>query len=1685
MSAKVKSNPMRRALSFVLAALLVFSLVPAPAFAALDGQTSQEGASISLQGSEDSAGGQQADQLEEGEEPGAGGEVDGKQPVDGEESDELQTTDGTEADDAQEGDKSVGNGEQDADDGPASGSDEKQDVEAAAADNESDEAEALEYGRSLLMTASARAVADSANPNTPVKTGQYAPGTYTVTANLFIPQDKNPLINIQAYATNPDNPLSIVEDNDPSLVTGAVPNTHMEDNAQLVVEEDGTLLLTVPVLNPVFTIQKIGDGEGIKVVKVSTKAGEYGPVGPNGTVARVDYESRISSVTFELSDSGYTSDGSHGYTLKNCTEYPTLLGRDWDVDLDLTVDFSGVPAASKYVADPVVNELTYNGSAQQGVSFEEEKCEVVSGDVQAVNAGDYSLVIRPKEGITWLDGTTDARTFNWSIAKAPLVKRYETVIPCGNKSAQEIIDALPSADEVNAGFEYDGFVGGDTAETVEGLQTQTFVRWELGKLQWAQMVPLASCVPAALRGTMSGEDADTANYDVKTEAIAHVAMSEDQEPEAFDVVYNGQHQLGLRQADGNAWAFSSADSPYQNPTPWNDFSEGVLYNGLQVKSFVDVGTYTVELSPSETWLYADGYWPDGTNDPREYSFDITPATLTASVKDVYIHEGEEPSFNVEVSGFVAKENAGTAAGYEAPVASLANGVDASSLKAGETCEIVVSGGSAKNYKFEYENATLHVLAADTACLPQAVDGLVYSGKEQTGVADGSGYSVETGAATDAGTYQAVATLDEGVVKWADGSVERTRTVEWSIAKAPLTATYLNEIVCRSDIEAGNDWPAFRVHVEGFVNGESPANGTVADYVAPTLYRYAGGIDKTVTADEWQLTSAVNDIFIPDDGSAKNYEFVEYNRGKLWIVSYGSGIHRAAAPNVNIGLVYNGSEQVGIVPRVGSTILAQGSGIDAGTYTATVALDEDRTGWYLGPEEYWYGENEQPDESSEIIQIQWSIAKAPLSAKAKDVVITYGDTPQLEAEVTGFVNGEDASSAAGYEAPVVSLPKGVTVEDLEPGETYTLSVSGGAAGNYEFASYEPGTLTVLPKGEVADPAVAADLVYTGKEQQAIADNEAWTVSGGSAVNVGEYKATVTLNDGYVWADGSKEASKTFAWSIASAELTATYEGGEVAEGSEPSLSASVSGFVNGETAETAAGYEAPTVSLPDGVTADSLVAGQSYELTPAGGKADNYTFKYVAGTLKVTEAKKVLGPGTYTVTANLSMPGQYNPLLVGMTVYANNPDNPFTDNAGNAPVLDENDASEVHYTAPIAPLSMNAQLIVGEDGTKTLVLPIKNPVFTTQDLGTCKTLNNVKVERVAPADASNWDYGKYDTRIHLMSAELTDSLVDTGVASYVFTGSKLYAVPLDMDLTPDGDVALQLDVDYSGITKVSDSTDVPALDTGEDDPQQPGGQGGTKPGGSQGGSQGGGSQSTHKPGSVATTSDGHLAAGTYTVSANIWFDKATTGLPLNPHITNGSFPPKDPVSNNATLKVSKSGRATVTIPIRIQDRVMQMKSIKGLNIVDYTTSGGRITSITVDLGVLSSKDTVITKSCQVSVHIGDLAMTIASGIFNGVRDHTWNATFQLNFKGLPASGGGTMPAEALAALSGQDALADEGTAEAAALDALETPVSDDEDAAFGGQNGGVPVVPIAVGAIVLLAIIAAAAYAVRRRKSGGM
>ena len=180
-------------------------------------------------------------------------------------------------------------------------------------------------------------------------------------------------------------------------------------------------------------------------------------------------------------------------------------------------------------------------------------------------------------------------------------------------------------------------------------------------------------------------------------------------------------------------------------------------------------------------------------------------------------------------------------------------------------------------------------------------------------------------------------------------------------------------------------------------------------------------------------------------------------------------------------------------------------------------------------------------------------------------------------------------------------------------------------------------------------------------------------------------------------------------------------------------------------------------------------------------------------------------GTYTVTANIKMPGKYNPILTGIDVYANNPNNPF------GPTVDPDDpytdASTVSAIAPTTPLSMNAELTVGADGTLELSLPIQNPIFTTQKVGTCDNLayTAIRLDKQYIYNAGDKTY-TVDGRVYLLDATLGKTDLDNGVATYIFKGSKLYALPLDLTFEPDGDVALELTVDLSKIPEKTETPD---------------------------------------------------------------------------------------------------------------------------------------------------------------------------------------------------------------------------------------------------------------------------------------
>lgn len=70
-----------------------------------------------------------------------------------------------------------------------------------------------------------------------------------------------------------------------------------------------------------------------------------------------------------------------------------------------------------------------------------------------------------------------------------------------------------------------------------------------------------------------------------------------------------------------------------------------------------------------------------------------------------------------------------------------------------------------------------------AAVPVAVEGLVYNGTSQVGVAAGTGYNVENGSAKKANAYTATVSLQENFC-WADGS-RTDKKITWSMAKASL------------------------------------------------------------------------------------------------------------------------------------------------------------------------------------------------------------------------------------------------------------------------------------------------------------------------------------------------------------------------------------------------------------------------------------------------------------------------------------------------------------------------------------------------------------------------------------------------------------------------------------------------------------------------------------------------------------------------------------------------------------------------------------------------------------------------------------------------------------------------------------------------------------------------------------
>ena len=151
-----------------------------------------------------------------------------------------------------------------------------------------------------------------------------------------------------------------------------------------------------------------------------------------------------------------------------------------------------------------------------------------------------------------------------------------------------------------------------------------------------------------------------------------------------------------------------------------------------------------------------------------------------------------------------------------------------------------------------------------------------------------------------------------------------------------------------------------------------------------------------------------------------------------------------------------------------------------------------------------------------------------------------------------------------------------------------------------------------------PTAASNLVYDGTEQTGVAAGTGYTLTGtAAATNAGDYSATATLEEGYIWSDESTEA-KTINWSIAKAQVTAT-------------VSLTVTSATYDSEKDDVTDYTTPSVNFGLGAPelvedTDYTVAWDETEVTGAGTftytvspvAASNYTFTEASATLTITE-----------------------------------------------------------------------------------------------------------------------------------------------------------------------------------------------------------------------------------------------------------------------------------------------------------------------------------------------------------------------------------------------------------------------------------------------------------------------------------
>lgn len=444
-------------------------------------------------------------------------------------------------------------------------------------------------------------------------------------------------------------------------------------------------------------------------------------------------------------------------------------------------------------------------------------------------------------------------------------------------------------------------------------------------------------------------------------------------------------------------------------------------------SLSGVGEYTITATAAST--------ADMTITCVNGKLTVTPAPLKVAVADATRAYGQDnPSFALSYTGFVGDDT--EAVLTEQPSITT----EATKTSPIGTYAIAVAGGKAANYTLvEYAGATLTVTKAQLTA--SAVDVQRAYGEENpaltlaySGFANGDSEAVLTTVPTLSTEAVAASNVGTYPITVSAGEAENYEVVTYdgvlTVIKAQLLVTA--QSVTRM---YGEDNPELTVTCSGFVGDDTESVLTSLPYAVTQA-----------TAGSSVGTYSIDIV----GGEAQNYEITPV-AGMLEVTPAPLKVTVANAERAygDYDPFYQFTYD-GLVNGDGEWAVSQAPNVLSDANVLSPVGEYDIMPYGGIATNYYF---------SEYVGAKLTVTKAPLLVTANDVSRHVGEqNPLLTVSYTGFVNDEDESVLTAK--PVATT---TATDDSEVG-TYTITVSGAEAENYEIA-YVNGTLTVLPPKEV--------------------------------------------------------------------------------------------------------------------------------------------------------------------------------------------------------------------------------------------------------------------------------------------------------------------------------------------------------------------------------------------------------------------------------------------------------------------------------------------------------------------------------------------------------------------------------------------------------------------------------------------